>query len=364
MNSIPFNYGYCNIQFDWRHMPSYNVESVNLMVGSESKVEYKEVASEKENVNNTIIKKIKGYRVNLDLILYSYYLNSGVNYGWQRIINYQFRNNNIGDTHVTGITGWNRPGARAADLIIEADDTYQKCLTVSDLGAAAYKYTYQQIRTLCAEKTYRLYYYVKGASGTYKVKLKAWSDSGSEEEFKTGVLDGNWSLLQSLDITVLSTISGDTPNVLQVLLESTSTGGAVSYANPRLMEKTTGNQHDLLEFLYYYRRCNTFDKRFYIYPYVGGNNFWNTDARAKIKFIVIPEKIEVLDIISRNKKLGQKIHLTARTKDLISREDLNYLIYRDIDTDNLYIEPYSKIYVPSSRVSQGLVDRFYIEKNT
>ena len=370
MNSVPFNYGYCNIQFPWQNMPSHNVEGADFKVDSESKVNFEEIALSKENVDYGIVKKIIGYRVNLDLTLYSYYLNGGTNYGWQRIKNCQFRASAIGDTHNTPIPEWRRPSADAADLIISADDTYQKCLSVSDVGSSAYKYTYNNIRTLCASKTYRFYYYVKGASGTYKVKLRAWAVGNTDVNYtdveNTDSLDGNWSSLQYLDITVPATLgTGDySPNLLQALLYSTSAGGTVSYAYPRLTEKSTRNQFDLLEFLYYYRQCNSNDKAFWIYPYVGGDNFWSAGYRTKVKFIVIPESIEVLDNISRDKRLGQKIHLIAKAKNIISKSDFNYLTYRDGETDNFYYEPYGEVYVAPSKASQGQQDIFYVEKNT
>ena len=365
MNSIPFNYGYCSIQFDSRHMPSANWESVDFRVDSESKIEYEEIALNKENVNYEIVKKIIGYRVNLDLILYGYYINNGINYGWQRIKNCQFRDNNIGDVETTPITGWKVPSSDGADAIIEYDATYSKCITLSDSGSSGYKYLYQNIYVQCAEKTYRLYFYVKG-TGTYKAKIRIYAPNGSTSDTDiTGSATGDW-VSDNFEVTVPTTIgSGENiPYLIRVFLYCNSAGGSVSYAYPRLHEKVTGNQLDILEFLYYYRQCNTNDKLFYIYPYAGGENFWSAGYRNSVKFSVIPEKIEVLDIISRDKRLGQKIHLIAKSKNIITKDDFNYLTYRDIDTDNFYYEPYGDVYVPPSKSLQGLQDIFYVEKNT
>jgi len=346
-------------------MPSYNAESVDLKVDAESTIKYEEVKLETENVDDGIVKKIKGYRVVLDMILYSYYINGSTNYGWQRVVNYQLRNNNVGDTHATPITGWLRPSADAADLIITADATYSKCLSVSDLGTAAYKYTYQYMRVLCAGKTYISKFYVKGTAGkTYKAKIVAKCNGHtSEETLITGTCTANWVQDQSLTHTVSATVDGEIPDTLILLLYSAIDGTEVQYAEPKLLEVVTGNQLDLFEFLYYYRRCNTFDKRFYIYPYVGGDNFWTTKARFLHKFIVVPDTIEVLDIAPRDKRLGQKIHLVAKSKELITREDLNYLLYRDYDSNNLYIEPYSKIYIPATKANEGIFNHLYINNS-
>ena len=97
---------------------------------------------------------------------------------------------------------------------------------------------------------------------------------------------------------------------------------------------SASTQDDLVNFLYYYNLSTAKDKRFYIYPFASGGNFWQWDDRFKVKYQVITTEYPRLTNISEHITKGQYLHLKCKTKFIIDKDAYNYLIYRDTSDGN------------------------------
>ncbi|MBC8384874.1 MAG: hypothetical protein H8E57_05100 [Candidatus Cloacimonetes bacterium] len=103
---------------------------------------------------------------------------------------------------------------------------------------------------------------------------------------------------------------------------------------------SASTQDQLTNFMYYYNINIASDKHFDIYPTAAGDNWASFDEAFLHKYRVLLDGMPTLTPRATHPGTkGQYLDIKCSTKNIIKKEDYNYLIYRETTTGNWAMLP-------------------------